>query len=353
MPGVVEKEAVAPAIPQIWQAVLDESAVAVNWSPSGEWLAAVSATGKVYLFDAASGTCVRDWSAHRFGATRLAWHPQEKRFVTAGQDGFVRLWDVGSQTVPTQPSNELDCGAEWVEHISWSPNGRLLATGAGRKLKLWTRDGELIREYPDHPNTIASIAWRPGSEDLVSACYGQLQFWTADTSEQRRAFYWKGSMLSLAWSPDSRYLCHGNQDSTVHFWIVSTGKDLQMWGYPMKVRALAWDHLTRYLATAGGWSITVWDCSGKGPANTKPADLKFHRAPVNHLAFQHAGRVLASGCEAGQLALWKTGKRKQPDAVAAIPAAISALSWSPDDSQVAVAAEDGTVAVFCPEKPAL
>jgi WD40 repeat protein len=247
--------------------------------------------------------------------------------------------------------NELNCGAEWAEHIAWSDNGRLLATAAGRKLKVWTKDGELVQEYPDHPNTIAAIAWKAGSEELVSACYGQLQFWSPDGAEPLRAFSWKGSMLSLAWSPDGRYLCHGNQDATVHFWVVKTGKELQMWGYPTKVRELAWDHRSRYLATGGGSSITVWDCSGKGPANTKPTGLNFHRAPVTHFAYQNAGGILASGCDQGQLALWKPSKRKEPDAVAALPAAITGISWSPDDRLVTAAAEDGSVAVFrCPEK---
>jgi WD40 repeat protein len=53
-------------------------------------------------------------------------------FVTAGQDGFVRLWDARLDG----PVNELRCGAEWVEHVAWSDNGRLLATAAGRKLKV-------------------------------------------------------------------------------------------------------------------------------------------------------------------------------------------------------------------------
>jgi WD40 repeat protein len=238
-----------------------------------------------------------------------------------------------------------------VEHIAWSDNGRLLATAAGRKLKVWTKDGELVQEYPDHPNTIAAIAWKAGSDELVSACYGQLQFWTPDKLETLRTFSWKGSMVSLAWSPDGRYLCHGNQDATVHFWVVKTGKELQMWGYPTKVRELAWDRRSRYLATGGGSSITVWDCSGKGPANTKPTVLNFHRTPVTHFAFQHAGGILASGCDQGQLALWKPSKRKEPDAVAALPAPITGISWSPDDHLVAAAAEDGSVAVFrCPEK---
>jgi hypothetical protein len=194
MPGLIERQTVAPAIPQIWRASLDESAVSVDWSASGSWLAAASASGTVCLFDGADGTCIQQMSAHRFGATQVAWHPQDARFATAGQDGFVRLWDARLDGLV----NELDCGAEWVEHIAWSENGRLLATAAGRKLKVWTEDGTLIQEYSGHPNTIAAITWRSGSEELVSACYGQLQFWTQGSPEAQRTFEWKGSMLSLA-----------------------------------------------------------------------------------------------------------------------------------------------------------
>lgn len=342
MRGLTEQKTIASAIPQIWRSSLDESAVSVDWSASGSWLAAASASGTVCLFDAANGACIQNLSAHRFGATRVAWHPQDARFATAGQDGFVRIWDARFDGLVS----ELACGAEWVEHITWSYSGKLLATAAGRKLKLWTKDGELVREYPEHPNTIAAIAWKVGSEELVSACYGQLQFWAPDKAEAVRTFSWKGSMLSLAWSPDGRYLCHGNQDATVHFWIVKTGKELQMWGYPTKVRELAWDYRSRYLATGGGSDITIWDCSGKGPANTKPIVLSFHRAPVTHVAYQRSGGVLVSGCDQGQLALWKPGKRKEPHAIPSLPAAITGIAWSRDDDYFAAIGEDGSVAVY-------
>jgi hypothetical protein len=207
MPGLMERKAIASAIPQVWRSSLDESAVSLDWSASGAWLAAAAASGTVCVFDAVNGECIQMLSAHRFGTTQVAWHPQDVRFATAGQDGFVRIWDARLDGLVC----ELDCGAEWVEHIAWSDSGRLLATAAGRKLKLWTKDGELVREYRDHSNTIAAIAWKIGAQELVSACYGQLQFWTPDKPEALRTFSWKGSMLSLAWSPDGRYLCQGNR----------------------------------------------------------------------------------------------------------------------------------------------
>lgn len=344
MPSLMATKVTAPAIPQLWRASLDEAAVSVDWSSSGSWLVAASASGTVGIFNAVTGNCIHQLSAHRTGATQVAWHPSETRFATSGMDGFVRIWDATLGIL----MRELPCGEEWVEHIAWSENGRLLATAAGRKLKLWSSDGQLLQEYPDHPNTIAALAWNKGTETLASVCYGQIQFWKPDSSETTRTFSWKGSMLSLAWSPDGRYLCHGNQDATVHFWIVNTGKELQMWGYPTKVRELAWDHRSRYLATGGGRSITIWDCSGKGPANTKPVSLEYHRAIVTHFKYQRSGGLLVSGCDQGKLALWKPRKRQKPDAVAELSAAISGISWSPEDDLFAAIAEDGSVAVYSP-----
>ncbi len=352
MPGLStsppEKQEKTQTMPQLWLRSLDESAASVSWSASGEWLAAASANGEVSLFEAATGERVQQIAAHRFGATRVTWHPEAALFATAGQDGKVRLWEPRRDS----PVAELDCGSPWVEHIAWSDSGRYLATAAGRRLRLWGTDGTLVQDYQEHPNTIAAITWKTGAEELVSACYGYLQFWKPDESAAARTFLWKGSMLALAWSPDGRYLCHGNQDATVHFWIVKTGKELQMWGYPIKIRELAWDPRSRYLATGGGKSVTVWDCSGKGPANSKPASLNFHQSPLSRLAYQRSGSVLASGCAEGRIALWKPSKRKLPDSIGLLSGGIADLAWSPDDALLAAAAEDGSVAVYKAERVA-
>jgi WD40 repeat protein len=346
MPGVVElRSPAAKTIKPLWSVSLDESAISAAWSADGDLLGAVSASGTVYVYDVATQQCLQQWQSHQFGATAIAWCPQAQLLASAGQDGKVCLWQVGAAA----PITTLLCGEMWVEHIAWSSSGRYLAAAAGRKLHLWDQDGSLIHTYPDHPNTIAAIEWASHSDQLISACYGQVQFWLPESSEPQRMFHWKGSMLALAWSPDGRYLCHGNQDSTVHFWIVKSGKELQMWGYPTKIRELAWDHRSRYLATGGGTSITVWDCSGKGPANTKPAVLQYHDVFVSQLSYQRTGPVLVSGCGQGHIAFWEPSKRTIPDATASLPGAITKLAWSPDDELLAATAEDGSLAVYqCP-----
>lgn len=66
------------------------------------------------------------------------------------------------------------------------------------------------------------------------------------------------------------------------------------------------------------------------------------------VAYQHAGGILASGCDHGKIALWKPGKRTEPDAIAELPAAITGICWSPKDDLFAAIAEDGSIAVYRP-----
>ncbi len=341
MPGLAEKT-VQGTLPRMWATELDEAAVSVGWSASGDWLAAASASGGIYLVDASTGMQRRRWSGHGFGANAVAWHPTLELLASAGQDGKIKLWESRSDS----PVATLDCGTAWVERLAWSPSGRYLATACGRTLRLWSSTGELVQAFDEQPNTIAGIDWRSDSEEFVSACYGQVVFWKPSSSSPTRIFEWKGSILCIAWSPDNRYLCHGNQDSTVHFWIVSTGKELQMSGYPLKVAQICWERRSKYLATAGSSQITVWDCSGKGPAGRKQQTLTHHRLPIRAMRYQKDGPLLASGCAEGRIAVWKPSKRNDPDLTAYLEAPVTDVAWSLGTGRLAVAAEDGSVLAF-------
>ena len=72
----------------------------------------------------------------------VAWSMDRQHLASAGQDGKIRLWDptTGTQT------REMPGGASWVERVAWGPTGNLLASAAGKKLRLlWLSCGDSDR----------------------------------------------------------------------------------------------------------------------------------------------------------------------------------------------------------------
>lgn len=335
----------APPAPDVrWQTETGGHVISLEWSPGGTQLAAATADGAVVVLDEANGQPLRLLSGHAGGTAKLAWRPRDPggaTLATAGCDGRARLWNAATG----EELAVLEAGSPWVEHVAWSPDGRFLATGAGRELRLWDPEGRLVHAWPSQPSTIADLAWQPGVNVLASCGYNGLRFWVPGQETAQREFPWKGSMLKLAWSPDGKYIATGNQDATIQFWMIASGKELQMWGYRAKIRELAWDARSRYLASGGSATVVVWDCSGKGPAGSKPGLLEFHGALLTQLAFQSEGSMLASGCGEGLFALWRPGKEKNPLATAHFGSAVTQLAWAPGNQRCAVGTAGGQVVV--------
>ncbi|MEM7536961.1 MAG: WD40 repeat domain-containing protein [Chloroflexota bacterium] len=328
-----------------WQSNIEEHVIALAPAPGkSRRLAAASASGPIFLFDNESGQVDHSLPGHGFGTMALAWHPNGLTLASCGQDGKARLWDAASGT----QIGEVDGGTSWVENVTWLPakgNRRppLLATSAGRILRIWNEQGELLHEFTDHSSTITDMQWHTARNELALTSYGVLTIRNPDQPDAVRKLTWQGSSLVVDWSPDGKHVATGDQDATVHFWIMKTGNDLQMSGYATKVRELSWDHTSRYLATGGSDTVIVWDCGGKGPEGSTPIVLTGHEDLLNVLAYQHKGPLLASAGHDGLVMLWAPKEQTEELAYLACPAPISQMAWLPNDQRIAVGADDGTV----------
>ena len=331
-----------PALKAIWGTNIDDHPIGLAWSPDGKYLAVAEVSGPITLFNGADGAVQRKLRGHALDTMAISWHKDSRLLASVGQDDKVRLWDAETGT----QRSEMAGGASWVERVAFSPVEDWLVSAAGRKLRLWNSSGDLIREYPDANSTITDIKWRYDGVQFAISAYNGVVLYDPEQAEPLRRFEWQGSTLTLEWSRDGKYIATGDQDSTVHFWIAATGQDLQMWGYETKVLELAWSFNNRYLATGGGTQVVIWDCSGKGPANTRTIMLEGHQHLIKHLKFQRQDMLLASGGNDGLLAIWKVKKNKPTLlADALFKAPIAGLAWSPDDRRIAVSDESGALSI--------
>lgn len=330
------------AIEEKWYVALDDYIIDLAWSPDEKKMVAVTVEGAVILVEHRGNSAFfKQLGQHVGGANSVSWRPDGAEFATAGHDGLAKVWDGQSGELLA----ELDTGDRWVSKAVYNPKRDVLATAAGRHLKLWDSRRELIYRSNDHNSTIADVGWNPNGTGVVVAAYNGLTLHVPEKQYKPRKYEWKGSRLILAWSPDSKYIATGDQDSTVHFWEVKSGQDAQMLGFPTKVLDLSWESSGRWLATGGGSVICLWDCSGKGPAGRRPKQLDGHLDKICQLAFQLDGPLLASADAQSLLLLWNPSAHFKVVGGLVLPAPVTSLRWN-RSGELAVGQRDGTVALF-------
>lgn len=324
MPGVSQRR--TEDLVRHWSADIGDYITAVTWAPCGQRLTVAAANGPIQLLDGVSGTLLHQLSGHGFGTLGLSWSSDGASLASAGQDGTTRLWDA-TQGVEVAV---LEGGADWVEHVAWSPQGDLVATAAGKHLKLWHPDGTLYHHVQPHDSTIAGLAWNADGTRLASICYGGVWLWSPGQAEPEDGLAFQDSLISMASSHNGRYLASGTQGATVQVWNLKTDQNSEFSGYPTKVRVVAWDAKSRYLATGGATDLALWKFSPTKLAQEAPIVLEGHERIIVALAFQNQGALVASGGEDGEIYVWHPTRRR-PLGRGRHEASISQIAWHPQD----------------------
>jgi predicted Zn finger-like uncharacterized protein len=253
-------------------------------SPDGATLAAADVSGKLPMFDVATGkrrftlgpvpesVMKKVWFDNNFG---VAFSPDGNTLAVANLSGVLVLWDVATRKIAR---NVVDTGAAYG--LAYSPDGKTLAVGHSRGVDLWdVAGGKLAATLTGH----AVVNGSP-------------------------------FVLSVAFSPDGKTLASGGGDGAVKLWDLASGKcTATLVGHSagVQVRSVAFSRDGRRLASGGGVSdgkahykqgeIRVWDvASGKVLHRfTQGAQV------VMSVAFSPDGRALAAGSTDGTVQLWE------------------------------------------------
>lgn len=335
----------ASAVGIRWAVELADGVQDLAWSPDGRWLAAAAVSGPISLIASATGAIGREWPGHDGGTLKLAWSRDNRWLASGGQDGCARLWSPDSD----EERSRLAAGSDWVGGVSFSPYADLLITAAGKELRAWNLDGQLLRATQPHTSTITDLAWHPHQSLLASTAYGQAHVWDwrAPDAPAERVLPHSSPLLNARWSPNGRYLACGCQDNSLRCWTWPEAGDFQMSGYASKVRALAWDRASRWLATADREIVTLWDFEHGPPTGATPLNIEGPSDTVRELAFQAVGHRLAAGDQGGHLLVWDLDERGYRLLwQGALRGGFQRLAWHPQERLLAVGGEDGTVAAF-------
>jgi eukaryotic-like serine/threonine-protein kinase len=252
-------------------------------SPDGKLLAAGGTDGTVLLWETETGRALAPLREHPGEVLAVAWSPDSKKLVSAGEDAVLRVWEAGSgNRLATLDPRHLDPRHTGpIEGVSWSPNGKILASDSERHgtVRLWDAgSGEFLRTLS--PNG-RFLAWSPpdsktlDSKTLATTGDDTVRLYDVGSGELRATLLGnKGvAVLGLAWSPDGKTLASCGGDGRVRIWDAAPGIWAATTGEPLHtIQGNMRNRITRFWdADNGQLRVVVLTLSDEKTLTLTPA----------------------------------------------------------------------------------
>lgn len=309
----------------------------VEVSPDQKVLIVGGADQKIHLVGI---NAVRAFAGHTGAVNSLAFNPAGDRLISGGIDKTVRAWNPVDGSSPTQYAGSTDA----VNVVTISRDGsKVLASGADKVVRSWNLpDGAAGPAWPQ-PAVVRSLALNSDLTRIaVAGDDGIIRLIDFVTGKELEAFTGHvGSVGQVVMSADGKTIYSGGADKSLRQWPISI---LQMIpAHDGKSNAVAFNGDGSVLLSGGDDRLVkMWQINGQAVRQFAGA-----AAAITGLKVRSDSGQVAAVVADNSVMLWNfdgnpfAAMPKLPQ-----PAAVTSLSYSPDNLKLAIGVGDAHVRVY-------
>jgi WD40 repeat protein/transcriptional regulator with XRE-family HTH domain len=344
--------------------------LSVALSGDGEFLAAGTSTGEVWLWRVGDRTLLARFAGHTGSVRSVALSADGQLLVSGSEDGTLRLWETSTRRVLAI----LDGHTGQVWGVALSARGHLLASASeDGTIHLWEAPlGEAsaaghtrpLAVLHGHTGAVWSVALSADGQRLASGGFdGTVRVWSPASQGAWRLVATLEGHSSAVWGvalrADGRLLASGSGDGTIRMWSLtglaerggmpgiqeaSTGRMLAvLQGHTSGVWAVSLSADGRLLASGSGdGTARLWEAT----TGRLLATLHGHTSVVRGATLSADGQLLASAGFDGAVRLWEATTARPLATLLGQTDGVRALALATDGELLASGSLDGTLRVW-------
>jgi WD40 repeat protein/DNA-binding SARP family transcriptional activator len=330
--------------------------------------------GNILLVDMQSGEELRRYSGHQQGTYEpasirpykgvndLAFTPDGKTAISAGEDGLAIVWDVESG----EQEAKVDVHSGPVRTLEISDDGQVVLSGGAAgpaedrqgELLLWELgSGDVLQRYEGNLDVVVDASLSSDTDRLVASA-GEVDYLTTPELREYSLILWESKtgqivhevenldrdIPAVAINPlcdpdekDPGLLVCGNQallgstDHNLYTWDLKTGDLLlTLEGHTDLVRRVVYSPDGRRALSGGGdGEIIYWNLE----EGEILARLDAHLEGVNDIEFTSDSRHAVSVANDGRIVFWDLTNAAQKESYQGHQAAVLDVAYIPGSSQ--------------------
>ena len=292
-----------------------------------------------------------------------------------------------------QERNRLEGHGAVITRVKFSPNGKIIASAsADNTIKLWRKDGSLIRTIAGHKKIVSNIYFTSNGNKIVSASSdGTIKIWRVIDGKLLNSFENSTSgiinispdhtiivsvnlnnriellrandghliktidghtslITSVSFSPDGKTIASGSRDKTIKLWNTINGKllttiDDKKYGHKDFINHVNFSPNGKTIASASkDKTVKLWNI--RDVNNVKLIkEFNQHKDSVWYVTFSPNGKFIASASRDKSIKVWNS-KGIELETFEGHTDVVSSVSFNADNQTIASGSVDGTIRIW-------